>query len=256
MRRKSRTPLLVVVLVVGAVTIGLVAAAAQGSARNDPSKSVGVAGKSAATKVAAGLTTTTYTFSTATNVINCGLNEGWWSLNETSSDCNTNYITGNDTNFSFTDRGYATFDVSGVANPCMPSSATLSVDAALGSYAEYGSGPTSLTLGLFDVATDPVALSEKDNNPDATIYTDLGTGTMVGGPYVLPTTTDFGTTFHLTLNAAGRNMIYAAKQNHVQYVSFGMGLINPPAGTAWLFGDSGSESMTLAVNYPKLCKVT
>jgi hypothetical protein len=34
-----------------------------------------------------------------------------------------------------------------------------------------------------------------------------------------------------------------------------MGLLNPPAGTVWVFGETG-DPITLTVSFPKLCKVT
>ncbi len=241
-----------------ATVIVLVAAmpgGATSSSRRDPTRATSHAGAVAtAPTVSSNLTTTTYTFSTATNPINCSANQGWWSIESTNNDCNANYFTGYTPSFGHTDRGYAAFDISASTNPCPPSSAYLSVPTGEGNQAAGFGGPSTVSLGLFDVATDLVTVSEKDNNPNSTIYTDLGTGTMYGGPYTLSTSVGFGT-FTLSLNQAGRNALFQAKANHQQYFPIGMGLINPPAGEAWLFGNTGYAPITMTVTYPKLCKV-
>jgi len=257
MRALSKTGLFAALLVVGVIAIGLVAVAAQASASGNPGGSVGLTGSAAvAPTVSSGLTSTTYTFSTATNPINCGNNSGWWTASTASnSDCNANYLTGRDSSFGFLNGGYAAFDITaltGLTNPCPPSSAYLSVPAAEGSHAFYGSGPTSATLALYDVSTNRITLSAKSNNPNAAISSDLRSGAIYGGPYSLPTTTNGGT-FTLSLGSAGLTALGEAKEFGVPYFLIGMGLINPPDHT-WLFGFSGS-SISLTVAIPKLCKV-
>jgi hypothetical protein len=249
-----RKALLLALVALVVTTADLIAGGSQ-AASKDPGRSLGHSQAAAvAPNVSSNLTSTTYTFSTAVSEINCGFNEGWWTAGSaTNEDCNTNYLTGNDSAFGYVNGGYAMFDITSTTNPCMPASAYLSVPAHEGSHVFYGSGPTSASLGLFDVATAPVTLAEKDNNPNAVISTDLRGGTMYGGPYTLPTTTTSGT-FTLNLNSAGLNGLQQAKLNGRQYFSIGMGLIGAPDHT-WLFGFSGGEPITLTVMYPKLCRV-
>jgi hypothetical protein len=241
-------------LILGLVVVGLVAAGSQAASR-DPGRSVGGSQAPAATtRVSSTLTSTTYTFGTDVNEINCNRNEGWWTAGTaTNSDCNQNYLTGTDSTYGYVNGSYATFSLDGLTNPCPPMSAYLSVPAAQGSHTFYGSGPTSVNLALFDVSTDPFTLSEKDNNPNAVISGDLRSGTILGGPYTLPTTPNGGT-FNLSLSTAGLNGLFQAKQNNLPYFSLGMGLIGAP-DHAWLFGFSGS-TITLTVTYPKLCRVS
>jgi len=98
-----------------------------------------------------------------------------------------------------------------------------------------------------------LTLSEKDNNPNSTIYTDLGTGSMYGGPYTI-STYDNNVTENLYLNQTGLNALLAARNQG--YFSIGMGLITPPAGNyQFLFGFTGSHPITLTVTQPRLCKV-
>src|SRR5262245_16552315 len=224
MRALSKTGLFAF-LVAGIAAIGLVAVAAQASASGDPGTSMGLTQSAAiATKVSSSLTSTTYTFSTATSPINCGNNSGWWTASTSSnSDCNTNYLTGRDSNFGFLNGGYAAFDITaftGLTNPCPPSSAYLSVPAEEGSYAFYGSGATSATLALYDVSTNRIALSAKSNNPNAAISGDLRSGAIYGGPYLLPTTTNGGT-FTLFLSSAGLNALGQAKKFGMPYFLIG-----------------------------------
>jgi len=256
MRALSKTGLFAALLAAGITAIGLVAVAAQASSRG-PGTSVGLTQSAAVvTKVSSSLTSTTYTFSTATNPINCGNNSGWWTASTSSnSDCNANYLTGRDSSFGYLNGAYAAFDITaftGTTNPCPPSSAYLSVPAEEGSYAFYGSGVTTATLALYDVSTNPITLSAKSNNPNGVISGDLRSGTIYGGPFLLPTTTDGGT-FILSLSNAGLNALGQAKKFGLPYFSIGMGLVNPPDHT-WLFGFSGAP-ITLTATIPKLCKV-
>jgi hypothetical protein len=201
------------------------------------------------------VTTTTYTFSTAANPINGCWSQGWWSVDETNSDCNTNYFTGSLSGVD-SDRGYFTFDITGwsPASACAPLSGYLSVPTGEGNQAAGEGGPAFVSAALFDVATDPFTLAAKVNNPNATIYNDLGSGMLFGGPYSLSTAVSFGT-FTLGLNSTALNALSAAHHNHVQFVSVGTALINPPAGDVFLYGFSGYAPVTLTVTVPRLCKV-
>jgi hypothetical protein len=253
-----RKLLLATAVVAGAVSIGLVAGRAEASA---PGASLTVyngahQGAPVAPTVSPGLTTTTYTFSTSTSPINGTWNQGWWSLDETNSNANTNYFTGHLAGPVDSDRGYFTFDISAwLSGACAPISGYLSVPTGEGNQAAGAGGPTFVSAALFDVATSPITLAAKVNNPNAAIYGDLGSGTLFGGPYTLSTAVSFGT-FMLNLNANAFNALLLAHQNHVQFVSIGTTLINPPAGNVFLYGFTGYAPVTLTVTVPKLCKVS
>lgn len=209
---------------------------------------------------AAGQATGVFVFSTATNEINAGTpNQGWWSLEDAAlaSDSNPNYVAGRDGVVPGTNhyRNFFTFDVSGATNPCVPSSAVLSVEAALGNQAAGFGGPATLAYALFDVLTGPFTLNHKSANPNAAIYADLGGGTSYGGPYALSTSVSPTTTFNLPLNSSGLLGLAAAKANHVQYFSIGGSIVpTPSTAQSFLFGNSSTPA-TLTVTYPKLCKV-
>jgi hypothetical protein len=246
-----------IVIVAGVVAAGLVAGRAQASA---PSAALTVYSgphqAPAVTQVSSQLLTTTYTFSTATSPILGSWNQGWWSLNEPNFNVNTNYLTGSVAGVD-TNRGFFTFDITGwtPTNPCTPSSAYLSVPTGEGNQAAGLGGPAFLSAGLFDVSTDPFTLAALVNNPNATIYNDLGSGFLYGGPYSLSTAASF-TTFTLPLNVTGLNALESFHRGHAQYFSIGTGLINPPGGYAFLYGFSGYAPVTLTVSVPKLCKVS
>ena len=196
-----------------------------------------------------------FTVTTAQSEINGSPNQGWWSnqANDVNSNSNTNYFTGHDVAFNDTLRGYFTFDTSGMRF-CSSSTAYLTVPAANGgNQAKFGDGPSSLELGVFDVSTDPVTLSHKVNNPNSTIYNDLGSGTQYGDD-ILPTTTT-NTNFTLDLNQSAIDDMLSAHAAHNQYFSFGLGLIDPPSGDAFLFADSGGHIASLTVSTPRICKV-
>ena len=245
------------VIIAGVVAAGLVAGRAQASAPSSSALTVynGAHQAPAVTKVSSQLLTTTYTFSTATSQILGSWNQGWWSLDETNGNNNTNYFTGSVFGVDH-DRGFFTFDITAwtSTNPCTPTSAYLSVPTGEGNQAGGVGGPAFLSAGLFDVATDPFTLAAKVNNPYAPIYNDLGSGFMYGGPYSLSTAVSFGT-FTLPLNVTGLNALASYHLGHAQYFSIGTGLINPPSGNAFLYGFSGYAPVTLTVSVPKLCKV-
>jgi hypothetical protein len=193
---------------------------------------------------------------TAQSEINGSLNQGWWSnqVNDVNTNSNTNYFTGHDVAYNDTLRGYFTFDTSHMRF-CSSSTAYLTVSAANGgNQAKFGDGPASLELGVFDVSTDPATLSQKANNPNSTIYDDLGSGTQYGD-YTLPTTTT-NTDFILNLNQNAIDDMLSAHASHHQYFSFGLGLIDPPSGDAFLFADSQNHVASLTVSTPRICKVS
>ena len=229
-----------------------------GAAGTRPSATGWSAGGSAPGTAKIGIQSTT--IGTDVNPID-GWNQGWWSSDHINFNGNTNYLAGHsNTVFGAADpgttRNYFTFDISALsAHPCAtPQSATLTVDAAVGSFAFFGVGPTAVTYRLYGVDTDPFVLSQKSNNPNAAIFNDLGSGPLFGS-YFLPTTT-FGGTFNLNLNATALNAIAAAKANGQQYFSIGGSLVpQPVAGEVFLYGASGGVPGQLTVNWPFLCRI-
>jgi hypothetical protein len=200
------------------------------------------------------------TIGTDVSPINGFWNQGWWSDNEVNFNINTNHIVGVASPLIFIANGHArnyfTFDITALsAHPCAtPQSATLTVDAAVGSWAIYQTGPLFVNYRLYDVDTDPFVLSQKDNNPDAAIFGDLGSGPLFGS-YFLPTFT-VGGRFALNLNLTGLNAIAAAKANGEQFFSIGGSLVPQPlVGNVFLMGFSGSVVATLTVNWPFICRI-
>ena len=209
---------------------------------------------------ATGQTNGVFIFSTATNEINAGTpNQGWWSLEDgaLAFDSNPNYVAGRDGVVPGTNhyRNFFTFDVTGATNPCAPSSALLSVQAANGNQAAGFGGPASLAYGVFDVTTNALTLNHKSANPNTTIYNDLGGGTSYGGPYTLSTSVAPTTTFNLALNSNALGALAAAKANNLHFFSIGGAIVpTPSTAQSFLFGNSSAPA-TLTVTYPKLCKV-
>jgi hypothetical protein len=223
---------LAVLLVCGAVVVGVLAVTAQAR----PSR-------------AAAGSSTVYTFSTGTNQIVAGKNnQGWWSSTIANANpTNDNYIVGP----SVPANDYFTFDISGFGNHCaLGTSATLTIPPG-----GNGSGPAFLSYGLFDVSTDPLVLNTP-GGPNTAIYNDLGSGKSYG-TFLLPTGAFLGAT--LNLSAVVRAAINQAHANGQQFFSIGGSLINPPGGS-YLFGFTGWQNppdtpVTLTVVVPKICRV-
>src|SRR5262249_14755396 len=158
------------------------------------------------------------------------------------SNSNTNYFVSTLTGQLAHD--YFSFYIGALTNPCPPQSAYLTI-----SDPGTGTGAASLTYGLFDVATPAATLANKNANPHALIYGDLGSGTNYG-IYVLPTA-PVGP-YTLSLNGNGLNALKTAHSNHAAYFSVGGALIGAPANS-YLMGFTGGFPVTLTANYPKLC---
>jgi hypothetical protein len=193
------------------------------------------------------------TYSTAVNEFTPGsYNQGAWSPAASNLSTFDNYFTGSQGGQTY--RGYFSFDLSAGTNPCEPLSAYLTVPR--GHY--FGQPSTTLKLGLFDVSTLASTLAQRSNTPNAATYNDLGSGVSYGN-YLLPTAT--GSPFTLSLNQAGLDAIGQVRANHVQWFSIGLGLVNPPAGDAFLFGWSGTHfgftdpAITLTMTLPRICRV-
>ena len=206
------------------------------------------AGAQARTGRAAVSSDTTYVFSTATSRFSPpSNNQGWWSSNSGNSNFNDNYFTGRDPGQLIHD--YFTFDISGFGNNCaLGRSAYLTVPRGHG----FTTGAPVLTLGLYDVSTDPFTLSQKANNPNSHIYSDLGSGKSYGN-FLLPTFA--GAPFTLDLNGVGLAAINQAHLNGQQFFSIGGALVKPPPiSTVYLFGSTGGTPVTLTVIVPKICR--
>jgi hypothetical protein len=148
---------------------------------------------------------------------------------------------------------FFTFSLSATTNPCTPLSAVLHVpQASGGNQALFSTGPSSLVYDLFDVTTSPTTLNTFAG-PNASIYSDLASGTLYGS-YTLSTAVSGGT-FNLALNANALTAIGAAKQAGAAYFSIGGAIVPEPSSNYnFLYGFSGSV-VTLTLTYPRLCKV-
>jgi hypothetical protein len=190
-------------------------------------------------------TTATVVLSTATNQIIPGANNsGWWSPQESNTNANDIYFVGNCC--SHDNHNFFTFSFSSVTNPCGPVSAYLTVPRGT------ASGPSSLTYRLFDVSTAATVLNTRANNPNSTIYADLGSGTTYG-TYSLSTAG--GPAFTLPLNSSALAALGAAQSAHAAWFSIGGALIGGSVGN-FLFGSTSGEAVTLTLNFPKLCRVS
>jgi hypothetical protein len=211
-----------------------------------------VTGALAAGSIASGQSAGSYQFTTAMSQINAGSNNsGWWSPTRKNANSNDNYFVGGSSGLLF--RDYFSFDISGLRNPCRPQSAVLTIPTG----PNESSGYPYLTLGLFDVSTDPYTLANKNNSPNASIYNDLGSGTQFGS-YLLPTSSGpSGSTFTLQLNSSFLHAFTVAKQAHQQWLSIGGSVINVPPGDANFFGFTNEhEVVVLTVAIPKVCKIS
>jgi len=157
----------------------------------------------------------TFTFNTTDNEINAGYpNQGWWTystcFNCSNSNGNSNYFVGIMVDSDFFGNNYFSFDLTGMSGSGTVTSATLEVLAYGGNQYLEATGPPELTYSLFDVSTDAGTLNNKANNPNAAIYTDLGTGTGYGS-YDVGTNIDPTTVLVLNLNANGLSDLQAAE---------------------------------------------
>ena len=141
------------------------------------------------------------------------------------------------------------------AHPCAhPQSATVRVKRGLGDGADF------LTYSIYGVDTDPFVLSQKVNNPDASIFNDLGSGPLYGS-YFLPTSfAGSGATFTLSLNSTALNAIAAAKAKGDMFFSIGGSIVPQPLeGEVFLMGQTGHMAGSpiaarLTVNWPFICR--
>ncbi|HEY5142492.1 MAG TPA: hypothetical protein VII98_03225 [Solirubrobacteraceae bacterium] len=187
----------------------------------------------------------TQTFTTSQSPINSPTaNTGWWSDTLSNSGGNPTYTTGWFREGVFlTDhklRSYFTFKLDGLCgNPQR---------AALELTRQNDADKGSVTLGLFDVSTSATTLAAKDNNPNARIFADLGTGTTYGATTVDTNTNAPAQVLTIPLNGSALADMKAASG---QYFSIGAALTDPldgfvgVAGTIALFeaGAAGVQQL-------------
>lgn len=159
-------------------------------------------------------------------------NQGWWAaedgLNGPNSNDNNNYVTGY---IRGTDlRNFFTFDLSAIAEV---SSATLQVQRF------EGSGKATETLGFFDVLTPADVVSQKDNSPNNSIYSDLGSGKNYGA-FDVTTSGDSNEILSFVLNS---DAIADINARSGQFFSIGGALLGDIGfgPDEYLFANSGGD---------------
>lgn len=156
-------------------------------------------------------------------------NQGWWSDLSGNESSNSNYITGQLGSTGF--RNFFSFDLSALPAGEIITTAVLKLERAT------GAGSPTHTLGLFDVSTSAATLSQKNNNPNLAIYTDLGTGKNYGS-YSVSTSGNSSEILSFALNSGG----IADLNNSIgSFFSIGGALTNSlGSGDQYLFGFSGN----------------
>jgi len=148
--------------------------------------------------------------------------QGWWSFNSTNQAGNDNYaaahLSGMDTNDFFV------FDLSGLSGTV--TSATLTLDTAV-----ISGGPMIFTV--WDVTTPLADLLAVENNPNAAIYADLGSGVQYGGGYTLSDTDSFQF-LDFALNANGIAEINSALGGNGVFAIGGAVAVPEPSSMAVL----------------------
>lgn len=180
------------------------------------------------------------TFSTSDSQFIEGYNnQGWWNTFTSNFDYNSNdndnYLTGKLSQTVY--RSFFTFDISALKN--LPiSSATLKIQRF------EGSGNPMHTLGLFDVSTPAKQLNQKANNPDMSIYNDLGSGKSYG-TFQVNSAGDSDEILSFTLNSDAIADINASDE---KYFSIGAALLNDLTSPyQYLFAFSNNTPAQLVV---------
>lgn len=180
------------------------------------------------------------TLSTSNSQLTEGYNnQGWWNTYTSNFDYNSNdndnYLTGKLSETVY--RSFFTFDVSVLKNRPI-SSATLKIQRF------EGSGRSTHTLGLFDVSTPAIALNQKVNNPDLSIYDDLGSGKSYGN-FKVASFGDKNEVLNFSLNS---NAIADINAKDEKYFSIGAALLDDlkPA-YQYLFAYSADTPVKLVV---------
>lgn len=159
---------------------------------------------------------TIVTYDTSQGEFNGGaLNQGWWSATATNNIGNQNFIVGTVDSDSYND--FFTFELGGIIAQDPVVSATLQIN-------DVGSGTGyPVTYSLFDVSTDAFTLNNIGNNPNASIYDDLGSGNSYGSVFLSGNPTS---PFDIVLNANAINDINAIIPGEGAFFSIG-GTLSP-----------------------------
>ncbi|MEH2012523.1 PEP-CTERM sorting domain-containing protein [Nostoc sp.] len=160
-------------------------------------------------------------------------NQGWWSKDTGNYNQNDNYITGNSNANAY--HSFFTFDLSALAGV---STATLQVKRF------NGSGNPTNTLGFFDVSTSADVLSQKFNNPNNSIYNDLGSGKNYG-TFNVSTLGNSDEILSFILNS---DAIADINARSGQFFSIGGALLGDLGEEQYLFGYSLDSSAKLVVD--------
>ncbi|MFN6566274.1 PEP-CTERM sorting domain-containing protein [Dendronalium sp. ChiSLP03b] len=166
-------------------------------------------------------------------------NQGWWNTYTSNFDYNSNdndnYLTGKLRTTVY--RSFFTFDLAALGNQPV-SSATLKIQRF------EGFGRSIHTLGFFDVSTPAIALNQKINNPDFSIYNDLGSGKSYGN-FKVSSSGDENEILSFSLNS---NAIADINTNDQKYFSIGAALLDDlePA-YQYLFAYSADTPVKLVV---------
>jgi hypothetical protein len=192
--------------------------------------------KLAITTVIVGLGLGTLNVAQAATVSLSSSNQGTWSTVGSNENSNNNYFTGSLRTSLY--HNFFTFDLSSLAGI---STATLQVQRL------QGSGNPTQTLGFFDVSTSADVLSQKINNPDSSIYNDLGSGKNYG-TFNVSTSGDENEILSFVLNS---NAIADINARSGQFFSIGgalLGDLGIPNQYLFGFGSSSVSSAILVVN--------
>lgn len=148
-------------------------------------------------------------------------NQGWWSSTDDNFNGNDNFIVGElPGSPPSTFRNFFTFDIAPLFSEGTITSIVLRIE-------NNGTNDTAgTTYSVFDVDTDAVVLNTKDNNPNAPIFDDLGSGTLYGTLAVGPAD---GPTFLITLNNDAIADLSAAVAAREEYFSVGGTIPQPEA---------------------------
>ncbi len=158
--------------------------------------------------------------------------QGWWSDRDQTTDGGANYIVGSVGQLNY--RNFFTFDLSSVTGRSI-TSAVLRLQRA--------EGAGNPVYGLFDVSTPASVLSQKTNNPNPTIFADLGSGINYG-TYTVNTS---GNATDILAFPLDQNAVTDLNRSIGSSFSIGGALTNSSLQNQYLFGFSGASQAELEV---------
>jgi PEP-CTERM motif len=163
-------------------------------------------------------TTGTVILSTATNEFFGVPNQGWWSPTASNGNANSNFATGTAGLFAPDSRNdFFTFATTGLAGKVI-TGVTLDIQNS-GTSFTGDSGASGDTYKVYDVSTSAAQLNTLQNNPNAAIYNDLGSGSFYGSVFV-PSASN-GAEYLITLDSAAIADLQAAVNSQASYFSTG-----------------------------------